>query len=222
MKTFGGIIIVIGLLWAILAFTMDTSVEVGGETIGSGDFTMVIPKSRVNNFGLMNDKQNYIMGSGITLLIGVILLIIGIRKEDEEGKSIDNNKKDGIKSSVKQRSSDNPLQNIYELNDLTFSEIRERLLEQYKPLGYTISRDLPNMFILHKEDSRILLKYSIGNNNSTIELMDAPTPYIIKEPLIPEGEKGEIDKLLKLSDMLEKGLLTKEEFNVQKNALLKK
>lgn len=56
------ILIFIGAVGLIFAFFMDTSVltESGG---------------RVNNLGLMNDKQNYLIISGILLSIGVILNI---------------------------------------------------------------------------------------------------------------------------------------------------
>ena len=56
------IFIVIGVFGLLYAFTMDTSVATEAG-------------HRVNNLGLMNDKQNYIIISGIFLFLGVILNI---------------------------------------------------------------------------------------------------------------------------------------------------
>ena len=68
MKGFGYFTILIGVLMAIHALTMETSLKVDypdGNTYG-------LPE-RINNLGLMQDKQNYLMFSGVLLIIGVIL-----------------------------------------------------------------------------------------------------------------------------------------------------
>lgn len=57
----GVFIIALGVLGLFISFNMDT-------TVWSGS-------SQVNNIGLMNDKQNYIIVSSLTLLIGVIVTI---------------------------------------------------------------------------------------------------------------------------------------------------
>ena len=60
MRGLSKVVIIVGVVWAIIAFSFDTSVP---TDIG-----------RVNNLGLMAERQNYIIFSGITILIGVILL----------------------------------------------------------------------------------------------------------------------------------------------------
>lgn len=69
MKTLGSIIIALSILLAVYAlFFMDTSVQVNypmGNTFGFPD--------RVNNLGLMADKQNYLIGSGVGLVLGLAL-----------------------------------------------------------------------------------------------------------------------------------------------------
>ena len=63
MKSFGIFLIIIGVIWAIIAFSASTTVSTGfGE---------------VNNIGLMTDRQNHLIFSGLTILIGVILFGFG-------------------------------------------------------------------------------------------------------------------------------------------------
>jgi hypothetical protein len=72
-RVLGGILVTLGTMGIIFALNMDTSVEVPvqhilGETIGGG---------RVNNIGLMQDRQNYLIGSGIAFIGGLILAVLG-------------------------------------------------------------------------------------------------------------------------------------------------
>ena len=62
MKTIGSLLIPAGIMLMVYAFTLETSVEVNyqnGNSLG-------LP-NRVNNIGLMADKQNYLIGSGVLL-----------------------------------------------------------------------------------------------------------------------------------------------------------
>lgn len=77
MKKMGLVLIVAGILGGAFAFNLDTSVETGGETIGSGKYAVTIPKSRVNNLGLMEERRNYLGASGLAILVGVILFGFG-------------------------------------------------------------------------------------------------------------------------------------------------
>lgn len=65
----GMVILTIGVVVFFFALTMDTSVPV--ETFGLGDS----PIERVHNVGLLNTKQNYIIGAGFVAIIGLGLLI---------------------------------------------------------------------------------------------------------------------------------------------------
>lgn len=64
MKNWGLALILVGIISCILSLSMDTSVSTS-----SG--------SRVNNIGLMNDQQNYLIFSGLISVIGVLLFIFG-------------------------------------------------------------------------------------------------------------------------------------------------
>ena len=70
MRTFGVILIFAGLILAFSAFRMDVSVEVEDNR-------------RVNNIGLMSERQNYIITSDFMILIGVLLYIFGRKDEDK-------------------------------------------------------------------------------------------------------------------------------------------
>jgi DNA-directed RNA polymerase subunit RPC12/RpoP len=76
MKSLGGLLIFFGISALIFSLQMDTSIEVkypGGTGYGMPE--------RVNNIGLMNEKQNRIMLSGILLIDGIILFAVGKTKE---------------------------------------------------------------------------------------------------------------------------------------------
>lgn len=69
MRTLGISILIIGIILGIYALSMDTSVQVNysGDSFGLPD--------RVNNLGLMNDRQNYLIVAGVLLIIGTIISI---------------------------------------------------------------------------------------------------------------------------------------------------
>ena len=70
MKAIGILFIIIGALLGIHALTMDVTVAVDY----SGSNSLGLPE-RVNNIGLMSDRQNYLIFGGILLVIGLILTI---------------------------------------------------------------------------------------------------------------------------------------------------
>ena len=79
MNIFAGILLLAGLgagMYFLVYF--DTTVEVPGRKITD---TITIPGTRVNNIGLMNDRQNGInLGFGAAV-VGLILLVIQHRKK---------------------------------------------------------------------------------------------------------------------------------------------
>jgi hypothetical protein len=70
MKVIGYILLAAGLLLGDYALTMDTSVPVNYTY----DNTAGLP-TRVNNLGLMADRQNYLIFSGILVVLGSVLII---------------------------------------------------------------------------------------------------------------------------------------------------
>lgn len=77
MKYVGFIICMIGIALLAFAFTMDTSISVdypGGNSFGLPD--------RVNNLGLMQDKQNYMILGAVLTVIGFITIYSYDKKKD--------------------------------------------------------------------------------------------------------------------------------------------
>lgn len=77
MKTIGAILVCAGIVWAVIAFNIPTTVEVGGERIGSGIFSAEVPRMTVNNLGLMEQRRNHLMMAGVTIIAGVLLIGFG-------------------------------------------------------------------------------------------------------------------------------------------------
>lgn len=67
MRGFGFLVIVIGIIVMIAATTMDVSVPSG--------------LGRVNNLGLMADRQNYTLIGGVFLIAGLLMVIFGRRAQ---------------------------------------------------------------------------------------------------------------------------------------------
>lgn len=77
MKNWGLVILAFGILLCIGSLSMDTSVLVPSKTIGTGEDKIVTPESRVNNIGLMNQQQNYLILSGVVSIIGLLMFMFG-------------------------------------------------------------------------------------------------------------------------------------------------
>jgi hypothetical protein len=89
MKKFGFFLFLLGIIIAVFGMSMDTTVETGGQTIGSGEYAVTVPKSRVHNIGLMNDRQTILYSAGLSLLLGAIFIGFGtLAKNAPQGQSI--------------------------------------------------------------------------------------------------------------------------------------
>jgi hypothetical protein len=77
MKPLGIILLAIGFALGIFGFSMDTTVESGGQTIGSGQYSVRVPITRVHNIGLMEDRRLLLYGAGLSLLLGAIFTGFG-------------------------------------------------------------------------------------------------------------------------------------------------
>ncbi|WNF54039.1 zinc ribbon domain-containing protein [Pseudomonas sp. SG20052] len=75
MRNFGYFVLVVGMLCIVGALAMDVSVSAGA--------------GRVNNIGLMAERQNLILIGGLMLLVGVIMAIAGKRQKEVIGSSND-------------------------------------------------------------------------------------------------------------------------------------
>ena len=78
MKTFGFFLIIGSILLGIYSFNMDTTVALDNSL--SNDYTYSLPE-RVHNIGLMQERQNLFILSGVLFIAGVILISLGKDKQ---------------------------------------------------------------------------------------------------------------------------------------------
>lgn len=74
LSVLGWLLLIGGLIGLGYGMTIDTTVETGGEHLGFG---VTIPRQRIHNVGLMNEKQNTLIVSGVIALVGVVLVFAG-------------------------------------------------------------------------------------------------------------------------------------------------
>lgn len=77
MKTTGYFLFVVGIIIGWFGLVMDTTVKTGGQTIGSGEYSVTVPKMTVQNIGLLQKRQTIFYGAGVSLLLGAIFIGFG-------------------------------------------------------------------------------------------------------------------------------------------------
>ena len=80
MKIIGIIVSLVSTICLLIALNMSTAVTT--RSSGFGDFR--IPSMTVNNLGLMQDKQNYIITSAVFLIIGVGLYLFALKNGESK------------------------------------------------------------------------------------------------------------------------------------------
>ena len=80
MKIIGIIVSLVSTICLLIALNMSTTVTT--RSSGFGDFR--IPSMTVNNLGLMQDKQNYIITSAVFLIIGVGLYLFALKNGESK------------------------------------------------------------------------------------------------------------------------------------------
>ena len=89
MKNFGIMLIVVGVIWGIFAFNMETSIITEGKTIGAGLYSTYIPSQTVHNLDLASRRQNHLIGAGVLFISGIILFGFGSIKASKEAPTQD-------------------------------------------------------------------------------------------------------------------------------------
>lgn len=88
MKIFGGFLAVVGAIWALLAFLMDTTIQTDAQMLGSGAYSSYLPSARVHNIGLIERRRTHLTLSGFTVIAGVVLFGFGsIKREVSSGST---------------------------------------------------------------------------------------------------------------------------------------
>ena len=80
MKNFGAILVLTGVVWALFAFFMETTVN------AEGAYSNYLPSRSVHNIGLMERRRTHLTLAGFTALAGVVLFGFGsLGKESVSG-----------------------------------------------------------------------------------------------------------------------------------------
>lgn len=74
MKLFGAFFILVGLVWGMVAYNMETTVNTADV---GGAYSVYVPEKEVHNIGLMETRRNHLMFSGLSVVIGVLLFGFG-------------------------------------------------------------------------------------------------------------------------------------------------
>ena len=77
MNPAGIIFLMLGLIWGVLALKMDTTVETGGDRTGVGLYSVDIPRTRVHNPGLMEERRNDLIMACVAVVGGILLFGFG-------------------------------------------------------------------------------------------------------------------------------------------------
>lgn len=90
MKDLGIVLLVIGIVWAVVAFNMQTTITSPSQSFGSGDYKIQTPQVTVNNIGLMDRRRNHLMFAALTILAGVVFIGFGTvaKKPQDESSNL--------------------------------------------------------------------------------------------------------------------------------------
>lgn len=69
MRFIGVIFAVVGIVWGIVAFNMPTTVETGGDSVGS----LYVPRQEVHNLDLAEKRRTHLLISGLLIVVGSVL-----------------------------------------------------------------------------------------------------------------------------------------------------
>lgn len=89
MRGVGVVLAIVGLIWGIVAFNMSTTVEAGGESVGS----IYVPRQEVHNLDLTERRRTHLLISGMLVIVGSVLFGFGsVRNASATGPSTDTRK----------------------------------------------------------------------------------------------------------------------------------
>lgn len=203
MKIFGIVLIVLAILLGLYSLGMDVTVWVNSET-------------RVVNLHLMSQQQTLLVTSGALLIVGVLILLLSKSQRDTPIKA--------SKKGVTRKFRNNTY--IIELKDYEanhFRDAKKSLSEQYLKHGYTlVSRDDATIWTLKSPtNSKTYIQVQVTLDGLKVEAFNVPEEpevFIEKE----EDKKRNITlEILELSKMLEKKLISEEEFINMKKELVR-
>lgn len=210
MKSLGVILIVISLILGFYAFNMDVSVS-------------TIYGNRVVNFGLINRQQNFLYLSGLMLVIGLVLFLI----KNYTKKDIDTNL--NAKAEYNEVKTEKGFNYKLPINDkVTFEILKEKTLNFYSNIGFIKQVDNENTFFIKNDSINAYVEIKNRDSYLNMSIYNTEKPNFIdslydenseKDISRKDIEKDNIEKLLKLSKLLDKGLISEDDFKAYKKTL---
>lgn len=73
MRVFGIVLAAVGVIWAVIAWNMNTVVETGDSVIAG----IIVPSQKVHNIGLMEQRRSHLMQASVLTIAGILLLGFG-------------------------------------------------------------------------------------------------------------------------------------------------
>jgi len=80
MRVLGIALLAVGFILGIYAYNMETTITTEARSFGYGVY---IPATTVNNIGLMDDRRNMLMTSGVLVIVGAIFTALGGKSKIE-------------------------------------------------------------------------------------------------------------------------------------------
>ena len=77
MKTSGSLLLIVGAMWALIAFNSDTTAYVDGPF-----------GNKVQNLGLMDERRNHLLMASLLVVVGVILFSFGNTRRTKSASSV--------------------------------------------------------------------------------------------------------------------------------------
>lgn len=227
MKSFGVTLLIGGLVvaaFALLGFDTTVAGHDGG---------------RIHNIGLLQDRQNLLIASCVAAIIGAILTVAGKSESRPSTESPSPATEAANDPAVEQMHQALRAHDVATVDNL----LHTKQVRSYGELGtgrgylqYAImARQKPLIEVLLKHGAPISHRDTLGK--SALELAEnsidpeiarlvnkaAPGPTPVAAPAVTLERPHAVliaDQIIKLAELLDRGLLTPEEFTSQKAALL--
>lgn len=83
MRKVGIFLMIIGAVWGVIAFNMETSTYVKGTAYDPDNFASFVPTRAIHNLDLAERRRNHLMISGVFFISGILLFGFGASKPKE-------------------------------------------------------------------------------------------------------------------------------------------
>ena len=204
---------IFGLLGSLFAFAMAFYALVMDVTVPTA------MGSRVVNIHLVTQQQNLLMISLMILIFGVVLIIIGRKSKESITKEKNSKSSDLFKEFPTEKGCNYKL---IKKDGVSFKIIKEKTLEFYNEENFEIKVDNEQTFFIKNISNDAYIEVKDKGAFVMLSIWDAEKPNFIEKLYGVNKIEDKADKIIELSKMLEKGLISEDEFLSLKNNVTKK